>query len=244
MASFGPIAPFYDELMKSVPYDMWLGYWELLLLQQEVRPNRVLDICCGTGTLCEMLSERGYSVTGFDLSKTMIAEARRKAELAGLNVRYEVADARTVDLGERFDAAFSFFDSLNYITDAAGLRSAIHSAARHLRPGASFIFDLNTAYAFEQKMFDQQDTRKRSKVHYNWVGDYDKGQRIIRVEMDFWVDGQKVHEVHVQRAHREDEVREFLAEAGFESVRIYDSYTLDPPRARSDRVHYTAILSG
>jgi hypothetical protein len=32
-----------------------------------------------------------------------------------------------------------------------------------------------------------------------------------------------------------------LEMGGFEQIRSYHSYTLDPPRPKSDRVHYTAI---
>lgn len=241
MPSFGPIAPFYDDLMQGVPYRMWAGYYQLLLAQQGVRPTRVLDVCCGTGILTEMLSSEGYAMTGFDISEPMIQEARRKASAAGLEIRYEVADAAEVDLGERFEAAFSFFDSLNYITDLARLRQSVERVYAHLEPGGSFVFDLNTAYAFEARLFDQQDTRPRTRVKYNWVGQYDRSSRIIEVAMEFWVDGEKVVETHVQRAHRPEEIEGMLFDAGFTDLRCYDSYTLDRPHKRSDRVHYAVL---
>lgn len=240
MNSFGPIAPFYDELMHAVPYRMWADYYQLLLTGQGLFPKTLLDVCCGTGTVAELLTDMGYEVTGFDKSEPMIEEARRKAEDLALPIAYHVADAASFDLGKTFEAAYSFFDSLNYITDLRDLRSAIERVANHLERGGSFIFDLNTAFAFEAKMFDQQDTRARTRVKYNWVGDYDPTSRIIRVDMEFWVDGEKVVETHLQRAHRDEEIVEFLLDAGFVDIRSFDSYTLDPPRKRSDRVHYAA----
>lgn len=240
MPSFGPIAAFYDELMQGVPYRMWVDYYRLLLEQLEVNPRRLLDVCCGTGNVAELLADRGYTVAGVDLSPAMIEAARRKATELDYDIRYEAADAAEFDLGETFDGAYSFFDSLNYITDLGQLHRALTRVAAHLEPGGTFVFDLNTAYAFEQRMFNQQDTRKKARVQYNWVGDYDPASRIIRVAMEFWVDGERVVEEHVQRAHRPEEMTEMLAKAGFSDVRIYDSYTLDPPRRRSDRNHYTA----
>jgi SAM-dependent methyltransferase len=239
--SFGPVAPYYDELMKTVPYRMWVGYYQLLLSQQGIRPKRILEACCGTGTLCEILSKEGYEMAGFDLSAEMIAEAKSKARKLKLDIQYTVADAAHFYLGEMFDAAFSFFDSLNYIIEPARLQSALHSIGQHLKPGGSFIFDLNTAYAFEQKMFDQKNLRTNSKLRYDWHGDFDKATRIIRVEMKFWRDGEEFEEVHVQRAYAEEEVRAMLKNAGFEEVRAFNSYTLDPVRATSDRIHYSCI---
>jgi SAM-dependent methyltransferase len=242
MQSFGPIAPFYDELMKQVPYDMWAGYYLLLLAQIDSSPDTVLDVCCGTGTVSELMDEQGFQVTGFDLSAKMIAEAKLKAKAKKLDIDYFVGDARNFDLGKKFDGAFSFFDSLNYITDLEGLRAAIAQVAKHLIPGGSFIFDVNTAFAFEEKLFDQQHLDRRSPVRYKWRGEYDEDTRIIRVHMDFWKDGEHYVETHVQRAHRHEEIFEALEDAGFKIIQCYDSYTLNPPRARSDRVHYAAKL--
>lgn len=241
MSAFGPVASVYDSLMSAIPYESWADYYQLLLAQQEIQPTRVLDVCCGTGTLCEILTDRGFAMTGFDLSPGMIEQARRKATRHGMNIPYHVADARTVQLGERFEAAYSFFDSLNYITDPDGLRMAVLRVADHLVPGGSFVFDLNTAYAFEARLFDMRDKRHHVPVRYEWKGHYNPDTRLIRVEMDFWAGGEKFHEVHRQRAHADEEVRTYLSEAGFTDVRAFHSYTLDPPRPKSDRIHYACV---
>jgi SAM-dependent methyltransferase len=243
-SSFGPVAPYYDHLMQAVPYRMWVGYYLLLLSHQQVRPRSILDVCCGTGTMCEMLSEEGFSVAGFDLSPGMILRAREKAAQKDLDIRYEVMDAAEFDMGQTYDAALSFFDSLNNIVQPERFQAALHRVAAHLRPGGSFIFDLNTAYAFENRMFDQQNLRKNARLRYKWVGDYDSTTRLITVDMRFWYGGEEFHEVHVQRAYAEPEVREMLAAAGFEDVRTFHSYGLDPPRPTSDRMHFAAIRSG
>ncbi|MCW5936488.1 MAG: class I SAM-dependent methyltransferase [Fimbriimonadaceae bacterium] len=242
LASFGPIAEHYDVLMQNVPYDMWVSYYELLLLQLDADPATLLDVCCGTGTVAEMLDAKGYCLTGFDLSEAMVKEAKRKAEAGRLEIDYHVADVAELALGRRFDGAYSFFDSLNYVVDPGRLRLGLARVAAHLSPGGTFIFDLNTAYAFEKKMFDQSESRAKAPIRYKWKGDYDPGTRVIHVAMEFERDGVVMHETHVQRAHPEEEVRAYLAEAGFVEIRSFNSYTLDPPRKRSDRIHIAACL--
>lgn len=241
MTSFGPVAPYYDELMKLVPYRMWVGYYMLLLAHQDVHPKRVLDVCCGTGTMCEMLEREGLSMAGLDLAPGMIDVARRKARRKKLDIRYEVMDATTFEMNETFDAAFSFFDSLNNILDPNGLEKAFERVFAHLRPGGSWIFDLNTAYAFEAQLFDQQDLRPNAKLRYKWDGEWDPEQRIITVRMKFWKGDEEFEEVHVQRAHEVEDVYAMLERVGFTEVRAFHSYTLNPPRYRSDRIHFTAI---
>lgn len=239
--SFGPVAPYYDELMKAVPYRMWTGYYLLLLSQQDCHPKSILDVCCGTGTMAEMLYSEGFSVSGVDLSGGMIQEARRKAARRKIPNRYEVGDAADFDMRDTYDAAYSFFDSLNNILDSDHLLRAFENVHRHLKPGGSWIFDLNMAYAFEQALFDQENLRANAKLRYKWVGDYDPGTRIIRVNMKFWHRGEEFEETHYQRAYSKDEIFDMLGRAGFTDIRGYHSYTLNPPRPRSDRLHFTAL---
>lgn len=240
-SSFGPVAPYYDELMKSVPYRMWVGYYFLLLSWQDAHPKTVLDIACGTGTMTQMLSREGLQMSGVDLSAPMIEIAQAKAARARRKIDYFVADAAEMDLGRTFDAALSFYDSLNNITQIERLGMAFKRAAAHLEPGGSFIFDLNTEYAFAMQMFDQQNLRANAKLQYKWEGEWDPNTKLIRVQMRFWYQGEEFEEVHIQRAYDEDEVRQLLKDAGFVNVHAFNSYSLDKPRGKTDRVHYAAI---
>lgn len=244
MASFGPVAAHYDVLMANVPYDMWAGYYRLLLSQIDLDPTDVLDVCCGTGTVAELMADAGYAVTGFDLSAEMVAVARAKEAEFQRGIVYEVADATSFDFGRTFEGAYSFFDSLNYIASLEGLRAAVARVGAHLEAGGSFIFDVNTAYAFEQEMFDQSEKRAKAMIRYEWKGDYDPETRMISVDMRFWRGEEEFREVHVQRAHSDREILEALRDGGFDWVRSYDSYTLDPPNKQSDRVHYVALKGG
>lgn len=242
MNSFGPVAAHYDRLMDTIPYRMWTSYLLLLFAKQGVKPRKLLDVCCGTGSMCHLLADEDFQMTGFDLSEGMIEEAKSKdhyRQMAGKEpVRFEVADAATFELNDTFEAAYSFFDSLNYITEPELLQSAFHRISAHLEPGASFIFDLNTAYAFEERMFDQQSLKKGAPLRYRWRGHWDPDTRIIEVEMKFWAHDEEFREVHRQRAYSDEEIRAMLKRAGFVDIEWFHSYTLDKPRPTSDRVHY------
>jgi SAM-dependent methyltransferase len=242
--SFTSVAEFYDELMKPVPYRMWVSYYLLLLSMQEVKPKSMLEMCCGTGTLTELLHKEGFEIEGFDLSESMVQIARDKASRKKLPLRYEIMNASNADMGRQFDSVFSFFDSLNNIINPADLQEAFFTAANHIPDGGSFIFDLNTAYAFRAKMFNQQDLSKKSKVRYRWRGDWNEESQLIQVRMKFWVGETEFEEVHVQRAYTIDEVVPMLEQAGFAKIRTFHSYTLEQPREKSDRIHFACIKSG
>ena len=65
-------------------------------------PGRALDVGTGLGDTAEELSRRGFDVVAFDVSKTAIAEARRRFPAS--RVDYRVADV--LRLAGDFKAAF------------------------------------------------------------------------------------------------------------------------------------------
>lgn len=238
--SFRLVAPFYDVLMAEVPYDEWVDYLRLIWTLNNSKPKSVLDVCCGTGIVAEKLAELGLQVHGIDLSEPMIEVAQAMAARTALPMTFEVADASQFELDQKFDGAYSFFDSLNYLVRPEQVLEAIRCVARHLVSGALFVFDLNTEYAFTHNMFNQKDLRKKAELKYDWKGEYDRETRLIDVTMDFWWKEEHVQVHQHQRAHPLDEVKAFLLENGFRPVAVYHSYTLDRPRKSSDRVHFVA----
>jgi SAM-dependent methyltransferase len=66
---------------------------ELVLAQLPPVPAAVADLGCGTGTLSILLARAGYDVRGLDTSPRMLDRARRKAERAGFDLTFELADA-------------------------------------------------------------------------------------------------------------------------------------------------------
>lgn len=242
---FDKISFLYDELMSTVPYNEWLKYLERLLDKFQVQPQTVLDLCCGTGTFSRLLAEKGYAVSGVDISAGMIEIARQRGEADGSDIEFRVQDAAKLHLGKKFDLVISLFDSLNYIVDASALQQAFYRVSEHMKPDSLFIFDMNTELALEIGLFNQDNLgNRRAPVHYNWRSSYDKAARICRVHMDFiyrkGTADEKVEVIHYQRAYDEMEVVEMLINAGLKVHAVYDAYTFDQASRQSDRVFYVA----
>lgn len=78
-------------------------------LVQEFSPRRGLDFGCGVGRLVLPLAKRCEAVVGIDVSESMLAEARKNCDEAGLtNIELLSSDDQLSQLSGSFDFIHSF----------------------------------------------------------------------------------------------------------------------------------------
>lgn len=104
----------------------------MLRLVGDVTGRRVLDLGCGEGRFCRMLSERGAETVGIDPTRTLVATAASRHP-SGSYVR---APAENLPFA---DASFELAVSYITLVDIEGYREAISEVARVLKPGGRFV---------------------------------------------------------------------------------------------------------
>ena len=225
----------------GVPYRAWLARMERAVREREKSPRSVLDVACGTGTIAELLYQRGYRpVVGFDIAPEMIRIAQTKAQAKSLEIAYSVIDLAELDLdGQQFDWQISVFDSLNYILDPARLRAGLQRLFAHAAPGGVLTFDMNAVYALRHGLFTQHE--KNGPIEHDWKSHWDEDAKLCRVEMDFWVTDphtstrRHFHETHHQHGYTLAEMKQWLTEAGWTQIEVFGNYGDRAPNSRSDR---------
>jgi SAM-dependent methyltransferase len=114
-----------------------------LMASGVLRPgHKVLDLGCGPGLYASRLAARGLKVTGIDISESSIEYATTQAKLKGLNIEYRCMSFFNLVYDAEFDAAAQIYWEIGTFSDAKRdeLLAKIHRA---LRPGGTFIFDVN-----------------------------------------------------------------------------------------------------
>lgn len=102
---------------------------------------KIIDIGCGTGRHTLELTRRGYRVTGIDLSESMLAHAKTKAERLQLKVDFQKQDARQLPFAGEFDAAVMLCEGSFPLMETDEMNFEIlKNATKALKPGGKFIF--------------------------------------------------------------------------------------------------------
>lgn len=102
--------------------------------------KKVLDYACGRGYLGMYLSQKGFDVTGFDISSSAIQVAKECARINGIDVDFEVMDAENLRYPDaNFDYAIGF-EALHHVIVYP---NTILELARVMKSGGKVIFAEN-----------------------------------------------------------------------------------------------------
>jgi len=126
----------YDRLFPDCGGDL------PFLLAQAQRGDTVLELACGTGRVTIPLAKAGLRVTGIDLSRGMLEEARRKAAAEGVSASWIEADMRAFDLGATFSTVMLVANGLCHLLTIADFEACTACVRKHLVPDGRFIIDV------------------------------------------------------------------------------------------------------
>ena len=128
-ARYDEVAEWYDS--EFATSKLGLSAQRIVLRLLGDGPGRLLDLGCGGGANAVALAERGWTVTGVDVSPAQLDLARAR----GIDVVQ--ADAAALPFEDAsFDAVVSMFTH----TDMDDFAGAAHEASRVLRPGGALAY--------------------------------------------------------------------------------------------------------
>lgn len=256
LASYQKFAYVYDELMADMPYSDWLSFahtaWE-----HYGKPETVVDLGCGTGSLTIPLVSSGLTVTGIDLSSDMLSVARQRMETTPQGARlYQDGRVNWVqqnmtewELPEPVDSVISFCDCINYLLEEEEVVQTFHRTYEGLKPGGTFLFDVHHPNTLQQYDEEQPFILDEPSISYIWTCEFDDERCEIEHHLTIFTHEaepsgnlyRRFEEYHTQRAYDPAWVERELLQCGFREVHCYGDFKWGESAEGAARLFYVAV---
>jgi len=175
----------------------------------------VLDLPCGFGRHAIPLAQRGYRVTGQDLSDVFLRRARAEADARGVQVRWIHGDMRQIPFEDEFDAVINIFTAFGYFESDAENEQVLYQVCKALRPGGRFLIDTMHRDALVRGFQPSSVTRHEDGLLVTEEREFDQlnGRSAVRVTL-IYPDGRRTELGHDTRVYTLTELAGMLAQAG------------------------------
>jgi SAM-dependent methyltransferase len=137
MSAYDRIARLYDPWSASVVEDV-----SFYLERARRSGGPVVELGVGTGRIAIPLAADGVEVIGVDSSEGMLAVARERAALAGVEVDLRFGDLRDPPVEGPVPLVLAPFRSLLHMETGADRTAAVRAVHQLLEPGGRFVFDV------------------------------------------------------------------------------------------------------
>ena len=238
MSSYKTFASFYDRLTENVDYKVRSEYISNFFSQAEAESNAVLDLACGTGSLCKFLSDMGYSVTGIDISEEMLNEACAKEIKNTVFIKGDITDFK---LPYSCGFCICTLDSINHLNSIESVKKCFLCVAQALEKGGIFVFDVNTEYKHKNILGNNTFVFDEDDFFLSWDNELNEDNS-VNIFLDFFVFNGKSYdrfsESFTEYVYDSKELEKLLELCGFQVIGVYDELTLNPPESNSERIYY------
>ncbi len=234
------LAPIYDYVMRHVDYDEWAAFIRDVFARYAPETKHLIDLACGTGNVSSELSLLGFSITGADLSESMVRIAQEKAALRGDDSTFVQRDLRALSGLGLFEGAVCMYDSFNYLLELEDIDETLSQVVGILQPGGLFVFDVCTERNSLTYFGDMHDRESGPGFTYERHSYYDTDVRLQHNDFEIRFEGDETlyEESHVQRIYRLTDIEQRIKASPFELVDLLAEFTFNPGSEKADRVHY------
>jgi SAM-dependent methyltransferase len=227
-----------DEIALNADGEWTDRQTNFLVEQLELETGeRVLDLACGHGRVAIPLAERGFGVTGVDLSPRSLELARASAGARGLDVDFVESDMRAIDFEGAFDAAYNVYTSFGYFEDDGENQCVLEAVSRALRPRGRFLIDVinptGLAARYQSRMWEELDSGATflQEHEFDVIGGRNKATwTFVRP------DGDRSKLVHSVRVYAPWELARMLRSAGLDVTGSWGSFDGDDLELGSRRL--------
>jgi len=190
----------------------------------------VLDMCCGTGRHSTVLTRRGWSMIGLDLSKNLLTIAKQNMRREDADFPLVRGDMRHLPFRDQvFNAVLCMFTSFGYLPSEREDTKSLREVRRTLKTSGKFLLDVvnrdHLTKTFQERdwaeypafyMLERRELDlKASKMMSHWT--------IIRKDS-----GETRTLLHELRLYTLPKLQKMITRARLRMTRVYGGYEEQP----------------
>ena len=186
------------------------------LKEKALHPANAMDLACGTGVLCEIMSGSGIRAAGMDLSEGMIAIARQRDP----SIPYFVDNMVTFCPEEHYDLVTCTGDAVNHLPRLEDVEGMFRSVYTYLNNGGWFVFDLLRESEVSDSEPFEMDFDQETRV---WFQMTRPTEATVNLCIRVYKNGEPEFEENIRETLRDPgEICAMLERCGFRQVQCRD----------------------
>lgn len=160
----------YDKIFSKIYDEYGWDYFSLTMgksILDYFKVNNIiiknnLDLCCGTGVLCDYFYKNNIKTKGIDISKYMLQIAKSKNN----NIEFKNENVLFYKDNKKYDLVTMTCDAINHLIGDGDLECLLKNVNKLLNKNGYFIFDVinKDKIEFNKKIVSNRDNG--IKVYY------------------------------------------------------------------------------
>ncbi|WP_291909642.1 bifunctional 2-polyprenyl-6-hydroxyphenol methylase/3-demethylubiquinol 3-O-methyltransferase UbiG [Chitinophaga sp. CB10] len=214
-------SPYYHLLYSNRDEKEAAAFIDKLLAYLRPAPDaEMLDVACGKGRHAKYLADKGYYVTGIDLSTESINVAKK---MENDHLSFFQHDMRLPFRVNYFDVVFNFFTSFGYFDTQRDNDNALRTLTNALKPGGKLVLDyLNSNYVAAHLV--KAEVKEKDHVVFDIHRELQNNKFLKEISI---LDKEKMRRLKYTEsvnAFTREDFREMLTRQGMEITEIFGDY--------------------
>ena len=213
-------AKYYDIFYQKKDYEKEVGF----LMNFIKKNDKIIDLGCGTGIHASLISKKGFTVDGLDLSREMLDIAKTR-----LNSNLYQQSILDINIDKKYDVIISMFAVINHLKDTNELEKCLSNMKKILDDKGIIIIDLHNP----QSSGNKKDSYDNITRIMEW--NYDVNSRIEKSNIYFEIDDKKYSSSHIFRIFSIEEVKKCCDRVGLKVINVYENYDINKEGCKTSK---------
>lgn len=226
MACYKNMASVYEQIFPLIPDT--LRFIQRCLAQS---PSRILDVGCATGQLALELATQNHMVTGIDSNSDMIKRARSDAAVLQNNARFFVMNMNRISHHfpeATFDLVLCLGNTLVHLHNMQEIDAFLSSIFQVLPPDGSFVIQILNYSKILEKRPEFLQTIHNERIVFKRTYSYKNLPEFVLFSSE--LTDRSTGEMYTNTIELfplgYEALINSLTRIGFQSVRLFSSYTM------------------